>query len=330
MAIEATARKDSEEHKQASKTIALPKNYNKDLYERFLLWKSFSGSSIALIAKRLSRGENGISNYLEGKCNVDLRDLEKQIAGLLEREEDLDIAVSHEKFCKTKAAEDVWEVLQLSHEQAEFGLIVGQSGSGKTATSMAYWRAHREDTVFVTGSVVTRRPGSLLRLISKRGEAFSYGSTLTDLLDGIVDRFKRQGKLIIIDDAHFLSWEAIECLRTIHDVGQVGIVFLGQERLYDQMKGKGDRAFLYDQIYSRIGIKRDRLPILRKDVQMLADSIYPGLNKECIDFLFSKAEGRGRFRVVKKILNLAVKTHIRSGDPIDIDLLGDVTRFLMI
>jgi DNA transposition AAA+ family ATPase len=150
------------------------------------------------------------------------------------------------------------------------------------------------------------------------------------LLDSIIWTAERAKKFLIVDDGHFLCWESFECIRTIHDLGGVGVAYLGQERLYDQMRGGARTGFLYDQILSRLAVRRTISHVTRDDAKQIAEGICPELDKASIDFLYSKAQGQGRFRTMVHILDLAVKEASEHGEAVDVHLLRDAAAFLMI
>jgi len=153
--------------------------------------------------------------------------------------------------------------------------------------------------------------------------------SIADMLDRVIERLKNSRRLLIIDDAHFLSWEAYELVRKIHDCAGIGVVYAGQERLYEQMRGKESKAYLFDQIYSRIAIKRSRFTIRKKDARMIADAVCPGLDKACIDFLYRRARGKGRLRVVENLLEMAMEIHHEYDEPLNVSLFQKAERFLM-
>jgi len=63
---------------------------------------------------------------------------------------------------------------------------------------------------------------------------------------------------------------------------------------------------------------------------MIADAIVPGLDKECVNFLFRKAQGRCKFGTVEKLLQIAMKMDKELDQPIDMELLKTADQFLMI
>ena len=203
------------------------------------------------------------------------------------------------------------------------GVAVGRSGSGKTRTCNEYKRKNKA-SILVTADLTRRSISSVLMMIASKIAGTVRAGTNSLILDSIIDRLKGSNRLIIIDEAHLLRWENFEVIRKIHDCGKVGITYIGQERLYDQMKGDTDKAYLYDQIYGRITMKRDRFQVNRKDVQLIAESLKPGLDKECIDFLYKIAQLRKGFRNMTKTLKVAKVRHLNYGVEFDIKLLTEV------
>lgn len=304
--------------------------YDDALHERFLLWRDHSGNSNRRIAGMLARSEAAISLYINKKYIGDLPKLERDITTLLRREEDYEFVTRPRVFCNTLPAKLVWEVLQFCDKGCEMGLVVGPAGIGKTQTCNEYKRVNTK-TVLVTADIATRSVGSILRMIAKRvgGTPHGVGSN-SALLHAIIAKMRHSRRLIIIDEAHFLTWEAFEVVRKVHDCAETGIVYVGMERTYDQMRGLDNKAMLYDQIYSRISIKRNDIRIEREDVKTISDSIHPGLGKECIDYLFKKAQGKGKFRTVQKLLQVAETMRVELKRPIDVEVLKIADQFLMV
>jgi DNA transposition AAA+ family ATPase len=135
--------------------------------------------------------------------------------------------------------------------------------------------------------------------------------------------------LLVVDESHFLAWEGFEALRRIHDSAQVGIVFLGMPRVYEAMRGTRS-SYLYDQLYSRIGCKFHATGIEKADVQLIVDAICPNLPKACISLLFEVAQGAGRFRLMVKLLQKAIRIHKVEGVPITVELLKEVRSLLVL
>jgi DNA transposition AAA+ family ATPase len=302
--------------------------YNEALYERFMNWKDQSGCSVHRIAKMLRRSEALVSAYIGRNFKGDLSSLEKDILNLLKREEDLDL-VSSPKFCMTSVAEEMWQVMQYADSSGKSAAILASSGTGKTTVIKEY-KKRNPRTVLVLLDVSTRSMGSVLRLVTQCSGGQPRRATISEMLHVLIDRLKVSHRLLIFDDAHFLSWEGFELMRKLHDAAGIGVVYVGQERLYEQMKGTDNTAHLFDQIFSRIAAKRDDFKILKRDVVAIAESICPDLDKACIDFLYERAKGKGRFRIMINTLDAAIKLSKRYKEPLSVKLLREAVRFLMV
>lgn len=302
--------------------------YDDELHERFSLYKDQSGKSHAHLASMLSRSTAAVSQYLSKTYKGNVPEFEKDIASLLRREEDLRFVAGPKKFCPTTASTLIWEVLQFCDERQKMGAALAPSGTGKTETIKEYKRMNRM-TIFVTADITTKSPSQILRRTIEQVGGVGRCRSTSEYLQALIERLKGSRRLVILDDAHFLNWEAYELMRKIHDCAGVGIVYVGQERLYDQMRGQDGKAYLFDQIYSRIAIKRDKFQIFKKDARAIAESLCAGLDKECVDYLYSKARGKGRFRYMANLIDVAMEMNRQYEKPINVPLLQEAERFLL-
>lgn len=311
--------------KKADKTQSV---YDEALHARFVLWKDQSGRSVNRIAGMLGRSAAAVSQYINKIYPADVTEFEKDIESLLRREEDLEFVTRPAAFCKTNPAVLIWEVLQYCDEHQKMGVALAPSGTGKSETVNEYKRQNRQ-TILVTANITTCTKGPVIRMIADKTGGRPRKNTIADTLNAIIDRLKESRRLIIVDDAHFLNWESFEAIRKIHDCARVGVVYAGQERLYEQMKGKTNTAYLFDQIYSRIAIKRDRFKIEKKDVAMIVTGMCPTIDTDCVQYLYEKAKGKGRLRVVVDCLELALEIAKNQGRAVDLENLGQADHFLM-
>lgn len=328
MTMQTAIKDDLNQIKQKEKARVLPRQYDEKLHARFILWRDQSGKSLARIAAMLGRSVATISTYINNRYEGNIQTLEEDIHQLLRRAEDYEFTDKAEIFCVTEPSILIWEVLEYCDRKRKMGIAVAQSGTGKSETCKEYKQRNRL-SIYITIKITTRTIGSLLRKIAARTGGVSTRATLDLYLETIIDRIKDSHRLLMLDDAHYLNWDQIETLKAIHDCARVGIVLLGQEKLYNQMMGNTHKAELFDQTHSRIAIKRDRFSIEKKDVRTIVDSIWKGLDNQCIDYLFKKARGKGRFRSMKELLDLAVEMHKYDNKRIDVDLLKEAEQFLI-
>lgn len=302
------------------------KAYDEILLTRFKEIIERRGYSIKQIASMLGKSAALVSQYLNVKYNGDIATVEQDIWSFVEREEQGTSPYKRPDFCLTKIAKKIWAVLQASEVHQDMGVVVGPAGIGKTITLREYRKKSRS-SILVAADVTSRSVGAILDLISAQLPGCNRQGRNSAFLARISEYLRDSRRLLVIDEAHFLSWEGFEAVRKIHDTAGIGVVFVGQPVLFDQMRG-GRRAFQWDQIYSRIGIRCQLRDISRDDTITLADAFHPGLSPECMKFLHTEAAGKGKFRKMIKLLQRSTEIAKAERTGVTPQLLEDVKGLL--
>ena len=126
---------------------------------------------------------------------------------------------------------------QACDEDCDMGLVIGPAGVGKTRTIQEYKRRNR-GSILIVGDITTKSCGSVLYAIAKKLSSTFHGNRNSELLQRIIDQLKNSRRLLIVDESHFLTWEAFEAVRKIHDCAGIGVCYVGMPRLYAQMQGQ--------------------------------------------------------------------------------------------
>ncbi len=208
-------------------------------------------------------------------------------------------------ICQTSFYTEIFQTCQFARDSVDMAIIDGQAGSGK---SVALRDFKRRDplAIMITLDPLTKAPSTVLPLIGKQVPVNTSDANKSQILQNIIGALTNSKRLLIVDEAHFCSWETLETLRRIHDAAQVGVILCGQERLYKQMKDPKS-GYLWDQISSRIGIRATLKNIRSEDTEMICLRLCPGLDPKCLKYLHQIAQDSGRFRLVAKILKKAIK-----------------------
>jgi DNA transposition AAA+ family ATPase len=274
------------------------RGYNGELLRRFQGWRSAQGISIKQAATMLNRSESQVEDYLNFNFQGDLANFEKDLKNLL-RLKDQRIFVSQDRFLGLSPSLEILELFGFCKVHKLMGACTGVAGTGKTATAKAYARKN-PGTIFVTADLARRSVSSIVQLLSGLQSCGSWGAHTSDLIERLVERLRYSEELLIIDEAHFLDWQGFEMIRTIWDRAQCGVVYLSAPTLYSEMRKR--RGYQFDQILSRLAMRKSLDKILFSDVELLADSLYPGLKKDCLTFLFERGLESGRFRTIAYLL----------------------------
>lgn len=196
------------------------------------------------------------------------------------------------EMVETSASRKIFDACTLVKTFREFGVITGESGSGKTYTLRQYARSHSNilllecDPGYSTASLCLHL-ARLLRIPTT--------GAVRDLRTRLLGKLN-EGQFIICDEAEYLQHYALETLRRFHDKCGVPVVLAGMPRLISNLRGnRGEFA----QLYSRVGICVELDPITPNDIQALVSANLPGNNGLWKDFQ-KHCQGNTR-RLVKLI-----------------------------
>lgn len=198
--------------------------------------KALSGwDNYKLSPERKAEIEDKILKYLSLKVGLgnEYEDICKK-AGILEFDNTVNIFASVIKCIKQHALMS----------------ITAKSGTGKT-TAIRALRDEIPQMILVT-AYDGMRPKELLEdILSGFGESV-LPKNVKDLMRKTKQKLGNAKKVIVIDEANFITQRSLEQLRHIHDVCDVAIVFVGTEKLMNTITSS------HEQVVSRI---RASLPL---------------------------------------------------------------------
>lgn len=233
----------------------------------------------------------------------------------------MEVAYQNPEYCRTSIARAGEALLINTKEKGELAVFAGEAGIGKTLISdegvrkLKAWK--------FTCNLTMRTVGSLIYVLGNRTRVPTNARS-TIILENIIERLRGRDQLMIFDESHLLRWEVFETLRTIYDGTGCGIVFMGQPRLIDEMKG-ANRDLLWDQLFSRIGVSyRFRGDIPRTDCELILEKICPGLDTKIIDYLHGVAQGPGHFRTMSKLVKNTKLIASEEGQKLSLELFKEV------
>jgi len=302
-----------------------PKPYNKEILNGLVRYMDETGASLRDLTKEIpkSKSRTSLSQYLNYRYEGNVQELERNIEAFLRKKSQ---NTAGDGICNTSIYKTTMSLFDFCRSQRVMGAGVGGSGGGKTTAALEFARKHPNTTIITVdparGSVT-----KILRLISYRVQSVRGGSS-DETLNMIIEKLRNSHQFLIFDESQFLAWSHFELIRAIWDATGIGIVYLGMPRLYSQMKG--NKSYLWDQIFSRISIARSVDTVTRDDVKLISDSIRPGLQKSCHNYLYEIAQKPGKLRVMTALLKQAIEVSKRQQIPLTVGLLKDVRKIMHI
>ncbi len=243
------------------------------------------------VARAIGRSVTAMNQYVQGKYNGDIADMEERIANFIRRVREKQNALRiDERFVSTPTARKGLEVLAYAHQECEICVLYGAAGLGKTMTLKEY--ARRDDAVIFIEADPGYTARTLLEELCGRLKQNKNGNIHT-LIDLCVEKLKGTGRLLIIDEAELLPYRALEVVRRLHDKAGIGVVMAGMPRLIVNLKGKRGE---FAQLYSRVALALDMGNSLdREDFDQIAVDLMPEAEDLKIrNALYDQSKGNAR------------------------------------
>ncbi|ENB7110943.1 AAA family ATPase [Salmonella enterica] len=249
------------------------------------------GYSQGQVARAIGRSSATMNQYVQGKYNGDIADMEERIGHFLRRVREKQNALRiDERFVSTPTASKGLEVLSYAHLESEICVLFGAAGLGKTMILKEY--ARRDDTVIFIEADPGFTARTLLEELCGRLRLSKNGN-IHALIEVCVEKLKDSGRLLVIDEAELLPYRALEVIRRLHDKAGIGVVLAGMPRLIVNLKGKRGE---YAQLYSRVALALDLGNALaRQDFDQIAVDLMPEAeDRKISDALYEQSKGNAR------------------------------------
>lgn len=293
-----------------------------ELKQALLSLMEAKGANQTDVGKAIGRSPAVISAFLKGTYNGNLEDLETRLRGFLEKSKAREYATPRSvPFIKTYNGSAFEEIADRCLLENEMGVCTGDAGAGKTMAFTEYATRHPEAiAVFAnlgfTARVLFAHLCDCLDL-SKKGNVF-------ELYERVVGKLKGSGRLIMVDQAEYLPYRALELLRSVYDEAAVGILLVGMPRLYHNLKqDKGDFA----QLYSRVAVYRKLNFSLRdSEAKAIIESRLPNIKADT-QLMFELCKGNAR--TLDKLIRGAKWIAHNNKVEIDADVVKQAASILM-
>lgn len=214
-----------------------------------------------------------ISQFLKGKYTGDNSSVANKLSKYFKRERDRQLSPIEEiQFVKTQNSKVVWGMCEYARNYKQMCVITGPPGSGKTIALKKYNGAQHATTLIEARLSIQAK--TLFELLHEAQRLSGVGR-VDNMMMELVERLKDTPHLLIIDEAEYLPYAALELVRRFWDFAQIGIILAGTGRLKDNLKGrKGEHA----QLWSRVGNAEELGALKSSEAQQIIELNLPGVN----------------------------------------------------
>ena len=163
---------------------------------------------------------------------------------------------------------------------------------------------------------------SLLKEIHRR-LALSGKGSVYDLMGEVVNKLNQSGRLLIIDEAENLPYRALEITRRIHDKTGVGVLLVGRNILFENLRGFNNQ---YDQLYSRVKYHKLLDRLLIQDVVKILESA--GQDPKLAQNFLEYSDGNTR-RLEHLITHSISVARFNGKTAVDVAVIKQTSKLLM-
>ena len=276
--------------------------------------------SMTYVSTGTGIAKSTISMWLNDNYNGNVDKIADKINNFIRREKERAINVEL-PITDISINKYISEIGRLCHTKGKIGVCAGRAGLGKTIAVKEYTKAFLDTILIESDSGYTAK--SLLLEIHKRlglsGKGCAY-----DLMNEVVNKLHNSGRLLIIDEAENLPYRALEITRRIHDKTGVGVLLVGRNILFENLRGYNNQ---YDQLYSRVKYHKLLDKLLLQDVIKILESA--GQNTELAEtyLLYSDGNTRRLEHLISHSISIA---KINGKAEVDSAVIKHTSKLLMV
>ena len=195
------------------------------------------------------------------------------------------------EYLPTSMSESIYQSIRNAHLTNSIIIEQGDSGIGKTKTALKYAADYPQSTIMFSINPCNHTHRGVLRELC-RSFGISPKGVGQDMYNDIAGRLIGR-KMIIIDEAQFLTVTAIETLRSLWDLPttEFGLVLIGNHTIVGNLNGRN--AAQYAQLNNRITRRPVRFAqdIKRSDIHILFPEIDDNKSVELLLAIARSNEG---------------------------------------
>lgn len=257
----------------------------------------------AQLAREVSASPATISQILNGKYQADASAIITKLNNWLTLAEQKEAnPVVNPGFVMTTTAKQIMDDMTYAQISESIVVIFGASGVGKSEALREYKR-NNNNVWHVTASPSRSSLTECLYELAMELDMEQAPRRKGPLSRVIRKRIMGTEGLIVIDEADHLDYPTLEELRILQEETGVGMVLVGNNRVYTQLTG-GRRNEDFARLFSRIAKKRGIHKTKIADVKAIADAwnIQPEKERALMQQI---SERPGGLRLLSKTLKLA-------------------------
>lgn len=183
------------------------------------------------LARAFGYTGGALSQYLHDKYPGNIENFENAVREFLKNREaaaELKSSVISNDYKETSISTNIFEIIRICHLQGGLTIGCGDAGIGKTMACLHYIEKYPNTSYMVTANACFSNLSAFLGKICDCLNIKPYKRRLSDMWNALAEEFAGERKVLIIDEAQFLTVRIVETLRSLSDQNpNFGICLIG-------------------------------------------------------------------------------------------------------
>lgn len=256
------------------------------------------------LARQAGYNPSTLSQWLADKHPSDTTQFETNLRQAIQVVRESRATMPALKPVHTNAFAEIQGALALARETQGLAVIAGHPGVGKTFAAAAYAKGVRSACLLMADATWFSTLGTLESILDGLGHSWRRGN-LNVVMAQLRAELQARPRFLLINDAHNLSYKAIDLLCSLAEVCQIPIALLGHELLFEEIGSLQRRdSELWDRIADRIEFTHVKPDYTREQVADVARQIMPDAagDDEAIELLMDRALFKSMRSIVRSLI----------------------------
>ena len=274
-----------------------------DIRERVTRYIQDNGRTQSSVAKMIGLSTAVMSGFLNSSYTGDNVAVARKLLTVIEADEKRHTAVlevREPELVETSVMKKIDFGIQYASSRNDVVIVYGPPGIGKTATIKHYVQKTPTAIFFTASPNIANGQAVMNEILDIIGKN-AKGKQAKE--NAIKKALNDSNRMIIVDEAHFLTVNGLETLRIIHDATKCPVVLIGNPKIMEMITERNKT--ITGQFFSRaVRISLDG-KVSMDEVERIVNQNGVNLAQECLQELHKVANAIGALRVMTKLLLFA-------------------------
>ncbi|MCM0757372.1 AAA family ATPase [Sporomusa sphaeroides DSM 2875] len=265
-----------------------------------------------------------MSGTYTGKNENVARKLMAAIGAEVKRQEAI-LTVKEPEIIETATMREIWFGMEYARDRSDVIVVYGPPGIGKTCTLRRYANENPSTLLITASPNIANGIEIMEEILEALGKKAEGGKRLKQKT--VINALLRSNRMIIIDEAHFLTFKGLETLRTIFDATRCPLVLCGNPKIMEMITERNKS--ITGQFFSRAVRIALENRIKMEDVKRIILQNGVTLGDDCLQELLKVANTIGALRVMTKLFLFAWTISNRQQQPITLESIQAARKVII-